>query len=122
MNLLEKKLKPLKSASQAVLFNWDGIVLQSDDSIVKLSTSVNVFRDTQLFVGMKDAIVSMKDGEEIKFDCINVSFFGYEGHFDFIIERVGEGADTKYCWLIYDHSKQYQRLLMEMDERQCPTP
>lgn len=117
MNLQEIKLKPFESLSQAVIFDSDGLLIDSDHSIAKIDKGANIFSDSLFFEGMNDVFRSLKKGEEIKFNCIDISFFGHESHYDFVIQKLEDGEKSKYCWTIYDFGEQYKKVFELQQER-----
>jgi len=117
MNIKSLKLKPLDKLSQVILFEQNGSILESDETLVKvLSNTYNVFEDTFLS-GMDDKLDSLDVDEMISLDCIETSFFGRDAQYDFVVQKVSEDPEVTYALLIYDHSKQYQRIFELQQER-----
>lgn len=118
MNITDLKLKPLNKLSQIIVFNRDGFILESDETLVKaLSQNYNVFEDTFL-CGMNDKLEGLELGEEVTFDCIETLFFGRDAQYDFWVRRLTEDdSETKYALSVYDHSKQYRRIFELQQER-----
>lgn len=117
MNLQEIKLKPFESLSQAIIFDSEGKFIDSDHGIVKIDKNANVFKDSLFFEGMSDVFLSLKQGEEMKFNCIDISFFGHKSHYDFVIKKIEGGDAPQYCWIIYDFGEQYKKVFELQQER-----
>jgi hypothetical protein len=117
MNFQEIKLKPFAELSQVIIFDEAGTFIDSDHSISVIDKNTNIFSDSLFFEGMNDVFQSLKKGEEIKFNCINISFFGHESHFDFIVQKLEDGEKSTYCWIVYDFGEQYKKVFELQQER-----
>ncbi len=118
MNLKELKFARFETRAQAIVFDDKGTVLESDNTIFDFEPSQsNVFEEIDLFQGMEEITTSLKNAEELKFNCISISIMGRESHFDFIIQRVDDEGKKFFCLLIYDFAEQYQRVLELQQER-----
>ena len=69
------------------------------------------------FEGMKDVFDSLKGGEEMNFSCIDISFFGRASHYDFIVRKIDDSKDPKFCWIVYDFGTQYRKVFELQQER-----
>lgn len=117
MNLQEIKLKPFESLTQAIVFDHKGQVIESDNGIAKVETDSNIYNDSMFFGGMNDVFDSLKEGEELKFDCIDISFYGKSSHYDFVIRKIEESEESKFCWIVYDFGSQYKKVFELQQER-----
>lgn len=117
MNLQEIKLKPFESLSQAIIFDGKGKLIDSDHSIAKIDNNANIFSDSLFFEGMDDVFHGLKMGEEMKFNCIDISFFGHESHYDFVIKKIEDGEKPAFCWTVYDFGEQYKKVFELQQER-----
>lgn len=116
MNIKDLKLSPLAKLSQVIVFQGDGSILESDDTLVKLSLKDhNVFRDTFL-AGMESQAEALSSGEEVYFECIETGFFDRNAQYDFILKKLNDEVD-KYALMIYDFSKQYSKIFELQQER-----
>ncbi|MEO1253549.1 MAG: LytTR family transcriptional regulator DNA-binding domain-containing protein [Bacteroidota bacterium] len=114
MDLKETKFKEANKHIQIVLFDKKGEVLDSDDSLVKLSgTGFNLFSDT-MFCGMEETFDMLELNESMDFDCINTDVNGKTSHYDFTITKL-EG--NQFSWIIYDCGKQYEKIFELQQER-----
>ncbi len=114
MNLKEIKFGPFEQFSQVILFDREGKIKESDDTIVKVSeTSFNVFQDSFL-CGMEELVFDLKVNEPLTFDCINTDLFGKTSHFDLMVKPVD---DDHYALIIYDFGTQYDRIFELQQER-----
>ena len=109
MNLKRIKLEPIDTLSQVIIFDTEGSIVASDDNLVAVENkSYNIFDDT-MFCGMESEFHKLSEGQELTFDCINTDVFGKESQYDFIIRRLSEDKN-KFSWIIYDFSKQYEKV------------
>ncbi|MDW3191201.1 MAG: hypothetical protein R8G66_02515 [Cytophagales bacterium] len=116
MNLKEIKFSPFEKFSQVIIFDRMGKILESDDSIVKVTnSSFNLFQDSFLS-GMEELIVDLSINDPLTFECINTDLFGKTSHYDMIIKPVEEGSD-QYAFIIYDFGAQYDRIFELQQER-----
>ena len=116
MNLKEIKFSPFERFSQVIIFDREGKILESDDTIVKVTnSSFNLFQDSFLS-GMEELIVDLSVNDPLTFECINTDLFGKTSHFDLIIKPVEEGSD-QYAFIIYDFGAQYDRIFELQQER-----
>lgn len=115
MNLQEIKFRPLEKKTQAIIFDKQGKVLETDNTLVEVNhKEVNIFEDT-ILCGMEEQIHSLKKGEQVSFECIHTDFFGKESHYDFVVMKLEEGA--MYGLVIYDFGAQYNQLFDLQQER-----
>ncbi len=115
MNLEEIKYKEANKHIQVVIFDESGAVIESDDSLVKLSeTDFNVFADT-MFCGMEDMLLALNPHESVTFDCVNLDLAGKSSHYDFTISRLDDSG--KFSWVINDFGKQYEKIYELQQER-----
>lgn len=114
MNLKEIKFGPFEQFSQVIIFDRKGKILESDDTIVKVSnSSFNVFHDS-LLSGMEELVFDLKLNEPLTFECINTDLFGRTSHFDLMIKPITE---DKYAFIVYDFGTQYERIFELQQER-----
>ncbi|MEQ9404809.1 MAG: LytTR family DNA-binding domain-containing protein [Cyclobacteriaceae bacterium] len=114
MNLKDLKLSPFDTRSQAIVFDENGKVKDSDNTLFELPAgSANVYEEIALFQGMEDLVRKLGKGEELKFNCIHINIRGREAHYDFLIKN----HSGEFCLLIYDFSEQYQKVFELQQER-----
>lgn len=116
MNLKDIKYGPFDSFSQVIVFDREGKILQSDDTIVTVSgTSQNIFQDSFLS-GMEAMVHELKAEDPLVFECVNTDLFGKTSHFDLIIKPISESRD-QLAMIIYDFGPQYDRIFELQQER-----
>ncbi len=116
MNLKEIKYGPFEQLSQAIIFDREGKIVNSDDTIVKVSdTSFNIFQDS-MFCGMEELVFDSKTEDPLTFDCINTDLFGKTSHFDLIIKPISDDSEH-YALIVYDFGSQYDRIFELQQER-----
>lgn len=118
MDLAKFRSEVTGSNIQCVIFNLKGEILESDDSLVNLSaTSFNVFSDT-IFCGMEEAFEQLSVSDELEFNCIEIDIAGKNSHYDFFVKRIPDDENgLRFGWVIYDSSKQYQKVFELQQER-----
>ncbi|MBV6647181.1 MAG: LytTR family transcriptional regulator [Cyclobacteriaceae bacterium] len=117
MNLNELKLAYFKRRSQIVVFDHDGIVLESCNTLSSISNGINLFEEIPFMQGLQHEIAKLRIGEPVIYNCIHTSVFDYQSFFDFIIRKVEDGDDVKWVWLIYDFHEQYENILELQQQR-----
>ncbi|MFK7952784.1 MAG: LytR/AlgR family response regulator transcription factor [Ekhidna sp.] len=117
MNLREIKLKRFDSLSQTIIFDENGKILDSDNSIAEVNLTFNIYNDSLFFEGMNDVFKSLGLGEEVTFDCVDISFFGKSSHYDFVVKKMVDEGGIKYCWITYDFGPQYKKVFELQQER-----
>lgn len=116
MNLKEIKFSPFERFSQVIIFDRNGKILESDDTIVKVTnSSFNLFQDSFLS-GMEELIFDLRTNDPLTFECINTDLFGKTSHYDLLIRPMEEGSD-QYAFIIYDFGAQYDRIFELQQER-----
>lgn len=114
MNLKEIKFGPFEQFSQVIVFDREGKIMASDDTIVKVAnSSFNVFQDSFL-CGMEDLVFDVKVNDPLTFDCINTDLFGKTSHYDLMVQPV---ENDQYALIVYDFGVQYDRIFELQQER-----
>ena len=114
MSIKHLKYIYLDKQSQVIVFDQQGSIMDSDETIVQVSNSdFNVFNDT-MFCGMETEIGNLKSDEVLRFDCINTDLFGKTSVFDFIIEPLDNDV---FALLVYDFGPQYEKVFELQQER-----
>ncbi len=114
MDLKELKYREANKNTQVVLFNKNGDILESDDTLAKVSgTDFNVFSDT-IFCGMEDSLEDLGINESLDLDCINTDFSGKTSHYDFSLVKLKE---DQIGLVVHDYGKQYEKIFELQQER-----
>ena len=114
MDLKELKYTEANKNTQVVLFNDNGDIIESDDTLIKVSgTDFNLFSDT-IFCGMEDALEDLEENESLVFDCINTDFEGKNSHYDFRLVKLERG---QLGLIVHDYGKQYRKIFELQQER-----
>ncbi len=114
MNLQELKFSSIESKIQAVLFDADGLIKESDNTMFDLTAGTeNIYEIVDLLLGMEDVIRGLSPKEELKFNCVDTVINGYHSQFDITISRY----DDHFLLLLYDYAEQYQRVFELQQER-----
>lgn len=116
MNLKDLKFSSFDAISQILTFDEQGVVTDSDNTLAKLEPGTsNVFEVFAFLEGMQEVVFSVQEGKPLAFNCVHLSFIGYESHFDFTIQKLPEKG--RYSLLVTDFKEQYRRVFELQQER-----
>lgn len=111
MNFDQLKLTFYKGRSQLFVFDNDGSVLQSCNSILVVEKGANIFDNTPFLESIKPEIqvLELQQGSEYK--RISTDFFGNNVTYDFLLKKVEWEGEIANLLLIEDQHEANQYLI-----------
>lgn len=113
MNFDKLKLEYISHNIQVIVFSKSGLLLDTCNSVVKLSKETNLFEKIVFLEGLKEQIQNLTDDDHLDFNCVS-NPFGNDGAFDFTFEL---NEDQNVVWFICDYTPQYNRLKVLQQSR-----
>jgi len=105
------KLAFYKGRSQLFIFEDNGNVLQSCDSILNVAKGVNIFDSTPFLESIKSEINTLEVHQKSDYKRINTDFFGNGVIYDFLLKKVKWKNDIVNLLLIEDQHESNQYLI-----------
>ncbi len=108
MNLDQIRLDFLKHDHQFIMMNAEGIILESCNSLVNFSDlyQTSIYDSIPFLESFRDQIENLKEGENVEYECINMSLLERQNVYDFsfsikkdlVVLRIMDG-EKKYAHL-----------------------
>ena len=117
MNLDTLKFEYFKPNSQVILFDENGMVTTSCDTMVRVAPGLNVFEEVPFLQGLQELVQSLRPGADLTYRCVHTSLFGLTTFFDFCIREHSSSPDKTYMFAFYDFKDQYLNILELQQER-----
>lgn len=113
-SLVQEKLAYFHHRSQYVVFNNEGYVKDSCQTLFEIPSAVSIYEHITFMEAMQDPFTQLSPGEDINFLCINTTLMGREGYYNFYIKRQSKNV---LKWFIYDLTEFYSYLQPWQQER-----
>lgn len=116
--LSEFKQQRLRKVFQFVLFDEQGVILCSDNTLVDLSEQINqsVYTIFPFLESIRDAIENPKTEEEVLFPRLEIPFIDREGIYDYAFRRVRLQGEVFFFWVVQDNTVT-NRYLLDMQQQ-----
>ncbi|MFK7899370.1 MAG: hybrid sensor histidine kinase/response regulator [Cyclobacteriaceae bacterium] len=115
MDLSKLKTAYFEDKSQFVLFEQDGGIKDSCNSLIELDLSTSLYDQMPLIDSIKETFKTLPTDEELNYPCVNHIIDGAIKYFDFHFRRSSKVG--KVLWIIIDVTEQYEQLIHVQQER-----
>ncbi len=102
MNLDQLKLSLYKDKSQLIVFDDDGVVLESCDSMVVVTKGVNICEHIPFLHSIRREIFDLLENENCEYKRMNIDFFGRHAAYDCFFQKIKWQDKTANLLLIED--------------------
>ncbi|MDW3211905.1 MAG: hypothetical protein R8N23_18690 [Reichenbachiella sp.] len=112
MNFNQYKKDLLKETMQVVVFNSNGEYLDSCHSLEDLyGFKETVFERSHFLKGVKSELIELKANGILNYYCVSDSFFNARMICDYRIEKVKNGDEEVFNWVIIDQTQLYKEVI-----------
>lgn len=115
MNLLEIKRELLDPIAQIIIFDKNGMLSSSCNSIFSLNqdTSKSLYDVFPFLESLQEPLAQLKEGDKLEFKCMWFEYGSTTGFFDYKIIK----KESMLVWLLQDFDKIYSKLMSVQQER-----
>lgn len=112
--LVQEKLAYFHQRSQYVVFDDDGRVQDSCQTLFSVSSGTSLYECIPFIEAMREAFLGLEVGRDLSFLCVKTNLLGREGYFNFYVKRP---AESQLQWFVYDLTEFYLYLQPRQQER-----